>query len=164
MPRKCKLLVISALASVSIPLEAVAASFVAPTGYFSQATTFINGTALGQDTGQIGSTSASASSLGGAVTATADRATGELHAYTICGTCFSGASATATFGDTLHFINPVASAVTTTIVNFSVTVTGTINADSYGPTFILDVGASVVNGGFAPTAYSATVHASLCGA
>src|ERR1700722_8132125 len=94
MPRSCKLLVISAVVSITFgwPFQA-AADIVAPTDYFSQA---IACTSTCTDTLQVGTTSVSASSGSGAVTAAADRATAELHAYS---NYFNG-TGTAIFGDT----------------------------------------------------------------
>jgi hypothetical protein len=161
MLQRSKLLAMGAFVasvSFSIPFQAAANGItfsgtptapngVAPTDFFSQA---IACTSNCTDTGQVGTTFVGATSGGGAVTASADRATGELHASTN----YSNGSATAEFGDTLNFTSTASS----TTINWSVTITGTIAANSVGPTFLIDVtcGACVgghltLEGGFAPT-------------
>jgi hypothetical protein len=132
---------------------------VSPTDFFTQAFTSISGTT--QDTGQLGSSSPSSSTVvgGSTATGTADLAAAELRAYANC-VC-SGALSRATFGDTLYFTS---TGSTSTTVNFSVTLQGTLsglNASETGATFILDVGVPVTNGGFQPIASSSSVIAKL---
>lgn len=180
---KTRLLAIfSSLAMLGMGFPAMAGE-VSPTDYFSEATTSLSCCGSSStSTGQVGTTTAQSTnpateiyysggtyntsggtpvSEGGA-TALADRGTGQLHAGAGA-TSFNDdysvgfpASATASFGDTLFFTDPGASATQLTTVGFEVQIDGTLGASGQlsgqpGGSLYLAIGNISPQGGFNPT-------------